>query len=263
MAPPNELYLQNYFFSSTIELMFKRGVVRMGQVCFVFLCLFSLARVAAAESLQSSSYRFEESTLGGGGLNRSSSSSYQGSSSVGDVGNGAAASANYQVQQGSQTTNDPALSFSIGSSSANFGVFSPATAATTTSSFSISNYTSYGYVVQILGTPPTNGAHTLTPITTNDTSHVGTEQFGINLVANTLPVSVGANPDHGQFGFGTASSNYGTSNNYRYVSGETIASSPKSSGVTTYTISYLANVGSLTPGGTYTSNQTLVVTGTF
>lgn len=243
--------------------MFRRGIARVGQVCFVFLCLISLTATAAAESLQSSSYRFEESLLGAGGLNQSSSASYQGSSSVGDVGSGEAASANFQVRQGSQTTDDPTLSFAINTANANFGDFSPATAATTTSSFSVSNYTSYGYVVQVLGTPPTNGAHTLAAMASTDTSHLGTEQFGINLVANTSPTSVGANPDHGQFGFGSATTNYGTSNNYRYVSGETIASSPKSSGITTYTITYLINVGSLTPGGKYTSDQTLVVTGTF
>jgi hypothetical protein len=94
-------------------------------------------------------------------------------------------------------------------------------------------------------------------------SMVGAEQFGINLVANTQPESFGANPDQGQFGAGSASPNYGTSNQYRYVNGETIATSPKSSGITTYTVSYIINVGSLTPGGQYTSNQAIVCTPTF
>jgi hypothetical protein len=85
----------------------------------------------------------------------------------------------------------------------------------------------------------------------------------MNLVANTSPISFGANPDHGQFGFGSASTNYGTANNFRFVNGETIASAPKSSGQTIYTISYLVNVNSLTPGGNYTSSQTLICTGTF
>jgi hypothetical protein len=101
------------------------------------------------------------------------------------------------------------------------------------------------------------------PLTTASTSQTGVEQFGVNLVANTLPVSVGANPNNGQFGFGEAATNYNTSNSYRYVSGEAIAKAPKSSGLTTYTLSYLVNVDSLTPGGQYTSNQTLVVTGTY
>lgn len=98
---------------------------------------------------------------------------------------------------------------------------------------------------------------------TNGPSVVGTSQFGINLVANTLPISIGANPDNGSFGFGLASTNYNTPNQYRYISGETIAQAPKSSGVTVYTITYLVNVPALTPGGQYISDQTLIVTGTY
>jgi hypothetical protein len=94
-------------------------------------------------------------------------------------------------------------------------------------------------------------------------SQAGIEQFGINVVANTLPLSLGVNPDNGQFGFGQAASNYNTSNNYRYVSGDTIAVGPKSSGQTTYTISYIINVNALTPGGIYTGGQTLLCTGTY
>jgi len=243
--------------------MFKGVMTRVGKVFFVFACLISLTTSAAAESLQSPNYRLEESTLGAGGLNQSNSASYQGSSSVGDVGSGDAASANYQIKQGSQTTNDPTLSFTINNGTANLGDFSPATATTTTSSFSVANYTSYGYAVQVIGDPPKNGNHTIAAMSSTDTSHTGTEQFGINLVANTSPSSVGANPDHGQFGEGTAAPNYATSNSFRYVPGETIATSPKSSGVTQYTITYLVNVGSLTPGGKYTSNQAIVVTGTY
>lgn len=216
-----------------------------------------------ADPLQSPNYRFDESSIGAGGLIQSSSANYQAGDSTGDLATGTSASANFQVQSGPKTTNDPALSFSVNSSGINFGSFSAGNATVTTATFSVSNYTSYGYVVQIVGTAPTNGTHTLPAMTTTGPSQAGTEQFGINLVANTLPVSVGTNPDNGQFGFGAAALSYGTSNQYRYVNGETIASAPKSSGVTNYTISYLVNVAGLTPGGQYTSDQTLIVTGTY
>jgi hypothetical protein len=100
-------------------------------------------------------------------------------------------------------------------------------------------------------------------MSTTGPSQAGVEQFGLNLVANTSPVSLGANPNHGQFGVGSAATNYATTNNYRFVSGETIASAPKSSGMTIYTISYIVNVSSLTPGGQYSSNQTVICTGTY
>lgn len=219
--------------------------------------------VYAETPSQSPNYRLDESTLGAGGVLQSSSANYQASSTTGDIAVGNSTSQNFQVDAGSKTTNDPTLSFSMNSNGVNFGSFTPANATVTTATFSVSNYTSYGYVVQIVGNPPSNGNHTIPALSTTSTSQAGIEQFGINLVANTSPVSVGANPNNGQFGFGTAAPNYGTSNKYRYVSGETIASAPKSSGETIYTLSYLINVGSLTPGGKYTSSQTLVVTGTY
>jgi hypothetical protein len=229
----------------------------------VFYAMGTSVNVRAEPSPQSPNFRFDESVIDAGGLIQSSSTNYKTDSALGDLGVGNAASTNFQVEAGSKTTNDPALAFSVNTGTADFGSFSATTASTTTATFSVLNYTSYGYVVQIAGNAPTNGSHTIAALATNDSSHTGTEQFGINLVANTSPASFGANPDHGQFGFGAASANYGTANQFRYVSGETIASAPKSSGLTTYTISYLINVTSLTPGGQYTSGQTLIVTGTY
>ena len=233
-----------------------------------FVALFlsaglSFASIAAAETMSSPNLHIDESSVGDSGLLQGSSQNYQINSSLGDTGVGNSASSNFQVEAGSQTTNDPALSFQVNNESINFGDFSPTQASVTTSTFQVSNYTSYGYVVQIIGNPPISASHTISAMSTTGPSQVGTEQFGINLVANTSPSSVGANPDHGQFGFGSAATNYNTANNYRYVSGETIATAPKSSGVTLYTISYLVNVSSRTPGGRYISNQTLVCTGTY
>lgn len=216
-----------------------------------------------AQSLKSSNFQFDETAVGAGGLNQSTSANYQSSNSTGDLSVGNTASGNYQIDTGSQTTNDPALSFALNNANINFGSFSASSASVTTASFSVSNYTSYGYVVQIAGAAPSNGSHTLGAMALNGPSQPGVEQFGINLVANTLPTSVGANPNNGQFGFGVAAPSYATSNEYRYVAGETIAYAPKSSGITTYTLSYLINVASLTPGGQYKSNQTLIVTGTY
>lgn len=241
--------------------MVKRVATLCALVVGGLLCLMTIAY--ADSPLKSPHYEVDESFVGGGGLIQSNSSHYQVNESIGDTATGNSSSANFQANSGYTTTNDPALSFAITSSSANFGSFSAASAAVTTSTFQVSNYTSYGYVVQIVGNPPTNGGHTITAMSTTGPSQAGVEQFGINLVANTSPVSVGANPDHGQFGFGSAATNYDTPNSYRYVSGETIASAPKSSGVTTYTISYLVNVSSLTPGGQYSANQILICTGTY
>lgn len=238
----------------------------MGWGALFVILTYSLvvhAPSVVAQSLKSSNYRFDETAVGAGGLNQSNSTNYQSSASTGDLSVGNTASGGYQIETGSQTTNDPTLSFALNSANVNFGSFTASSASVTTANFSVSNYTSYGYVVQIAGTPPSNGAHTLDAMAIKGPSQAGIEQFGINLVANTLPTSVGANPNNGQFGFGVAAPAYATSNEYRYVNGETIAFAPKSSGVTSYTLSYLINVASLTPGGQYKSDQTLIVTGTY
>jgi len=232
-------------------------------ILFSCLVLGFIISPVFADPLRSANYQFQETSLGGNGLFNSQSSNYQASGTSGILGVGNSASSNFQINAGNQTTNDPALAFAVNSYNVTFTDFSPATAATATTTFQVLDYTSYGYVVQVIGSPPTKGGHTIDAMATTGPSQVGTEQFGMNLVANTSPVSLGANPDHGQFGFGSAASGYNTPNNYRFVSGETIASAPKSSGQTIYTISYIINVNSLTPGGYYNSNQTLICSGTF
>lgn len=221
-------------------------------------CLFGLPAFA----LESTNYRIDESAISTGNLLQSSSTNYKALDGINDLAVGNSASSNYQVLAGSKTDPYPWLSFRILNSGGWFGVLSPTAASTATASFSVINYTSYGYVVQIQGTTPTNGAHSI-PAMSTESSQTGIEQFGMNLVANTAPASLGANPDNGQFGFGTVNSNYATANIYNYSDGSIIASAPKSSGVTTYTISYVMNVQALTPGGQYNTNQSLVVTGTY
>lgn len=240
-------------------------VVRLVYITVAVLSLHGLLAAASAEaqSLQSAHYRFDETSIGSGGLIRASSGDYQVGVALGDTAIGTATSPNYQVEAGSKTTNDPALSFIIDNGNANFGSFSPTATATAMSTFSVSNYTSYGYIVQVSGAPPKYSNHTIAAMATAGAPQTGTEQFGINLVANTVPGALGADPNHGQFGVGTAAPNYATPNKYRFVDGDTIAIGPKSSGLTTYTISYVVDVSSLTPGGQYKDNLSLICVGTF
>lgn len=242
-----------------------RQLVRLGQLFVaVILCgILGGGTASAATVMSSQNYQFENMDLGAGGIGVSNSPDYRSNLSTGDSAVGTTSSTNYQFEAGSNTTGQPSLSISILTPSPSFGSFSPTTAATATSQFSVSDYTSYGYVVQIEGSSPTNGKYTIAPMTTDAASQPGKDQFGINLVANTAPTAFGANPNNGKFGFGAAAANYNTANEYRYVSGDVIASAPKSSGQTIYTISYIVNVASLTTGGQYTSNQSLICTATY
>lgn len=232
----------------------------------LLLCVAVLSVAALpvrAEELKSPTYTLREGSIGSGSLNQSSSNNYRITDATGDIGIGNSASSNYNLSAGSKTPVDPTLSFEILNGSISFPAYSASSASMTTSTFKVMNYTSYGYVVQIAGSSPANGSHSIPALASTSSSSPGTEQFGINLVANTSPSNIGANPNNGGYGFGQAAPNYSTPNMYRFVSGETIASAPKSSGETTYTISYLVNVAGLTPGGQYNANITLIVVGTY
>ena len=254
----------------------KRFSVWVGVLLVLASNVTTVVSSVHAEEPTSSSYKFSETSIGTGGMLQSSSANYQATSTTGDLGVGNSESSHYQIDSGRVTTPDPRLALMV-NGSAELDTFSAAIPAMGTSSFTVLNYTSFGYVVNIIGSPLTHdsGSHSISPVAPNtfpdpppytESSTPGFEQFGINLAANAppdAPESIGLNPAQDTFGFGVAAANYNTNGKFRYVSGDTIASAPKSSGVTSYTITYLVNVGALTPGGKYRSNQTIVVTGTY
>jgi hypothetical protein len=217
----------------------------------------------------SNNFRIDESAIGPGGNLESNSANFSteaGQQAIGGTGAVNSASTNFRGQGGSETTDDPRLSCVLNNASINFGAFSTSVTLTANATFSVLNYTSYGYNVSMIGTSPTMGSHSLANMNPATTVSTGTEQFGINLVANTSPTAFGAFPvqvPDGTFSSGDAASGYDTPNNYKFVPGDTIASAAQSSGQTDYTISYVVNVSNNTPGGTYTANHVILCTGTY
>jgi len=160
-------------------------------IYFLFIAIWAIVAVMMfnfpAAALKSANYQLIEPVVGGVGSNNSASTDYQVRTSGALDGVGTSSDTSAQIEAGHQTTGNPALSFGIVNADVAFGTFSPTTTATTTASFEVSDYTSYGYIVQIFGTPPTNDGYTIKPLATNSTSQVGVNQYGINLVANTEP----------------------------------------------------------------------------
>jgi hypothetical protein len=235
-------------------------------IAFVLLAFGLSGTVIAQEVPTSPTYNLPESYVGPGGSLDSSSPSYHSSDTAGDIGIGSSSSPSFQSQTGFNTTNDPTLSMVVNSATVTFGSLSTAAATTNTATFSVLNYTSHGYSVYTVGNPPSNSGHTLAGMSSTDISRPGIEQYGINLRANTLPVAFGAEPAQipgTSFSFGSGATGYNTVNNYRYISGEKIAGATQSSGQTSYTISYIVNVSTDSPGGKYTGSQGLVVVGTY
>lgn len=245
--------------------------IKQKTVLAVVLSLFATFGVtgialAAVPQSSSSNYRVNEVFFGSGGSLHDCSTNYCAKLSAGETAVGNTSSANYQAQGGFNTDRQPYIQFVVNNTNQDIGTLTSAAAKTATATFSVKSYLASGYVVKQTSPGPTNGSYVLNGLTTPSASAIGTEQFGINLVANTSPATFGANPSQSPdstFGFGQVASGYNTANLFKYVKDDTIAYSDTSSGTTNYTISYIFNVSNLTPGGTYTLNHVLVATSTF
>ncbi len=234
--------------------------------CVSLILILLVPSVVAASQSHSSNYQVNEVFFGNGGNLHACSSSYCAKQSAGETTVGNTSSTTYQAQAGFNTNRTPYLQFIVNTTNLDLGVLSTGGATTANATFSVKSYLSSGYSVVTVSNPPKNSSYTLNALSTPTASNAGTEQFGMNLVANTSPSTFGANPvqvPSSSFSYGTAASGYNTPNLYKYVAGDTIASSSKSSGETDYTLSYIYNISNLTPGGYYTFNDVLVATATF
>jgi hypothetical protein len=228
----------------------------------------------------SSNYEVNEVFFGNGGgygygagSSSTCSTNYCADETVGETGVGNIASINYQAQAGFNTFRSPSLSFIVNAANINLGVLTPTSTATATTTFAVQTYLASGYTITTGSLPPQNGSYPMHTPGSAASSTQGTEQFGINLVANTSPATlsgVSASPTCALSGFCNMSTvsvgaNYNQPNKYYYPSSgnDTLVTVNSSNGLIDYTVSYIFNVSVLTPGGTYTFNQVLVATSTF
>lgn len=221
---------------------------------------------AAVPQSSSSNYRVNEVFFGSGGSLRDCSASYCAKLAAGETAVGNTKSTLYQSQAGFNTDRQPYLQFVVNNTNQNVGQLTSSSTKTATATFSVKSYLASGYVVKQTSPGPTNGAYTINGLATPSASAAGTEQFGINLVANTSPATFGANPSQAPdstFSNGQVSAGYNTANLFKYVQNDTIAYSNSSSGTTNFTISYIFNISNLTAGGLYTLNHVLVATSTY
>lgn len=238
----------------------------------VSLSVFSLlVAPAIAQEASSPNYRVNEYQFGSGGNVDNTSASYQANTSVGSLGVGRSASTNYAAEAGFVTPSEPFLELFVNTSTVELGTLDPSTTATGSSIFWVRTYLSSNYVVQTMSPPPTSeGGAVIDAKGTLGAPIPGTEEFGINLVDNSSP-DIGANslnvPDD-SFADGEVVTGYNTPDQFKYGQGDIIARSAATAtnqavGRTDYTISYIANINSITEAGNYTMIHDIVVTGTF
>lgn len=212
--------------------------------------------------MSSENYQIESDGFGVSGQENQTSENYILSETVGEtIANSAtSSSANYAIKDGfREMYQDLSLTFSVGSNSVSLGTLSATEAKTASHTMSITTNAPAGFNITVAGATLTSGGNTIDAVGgTAAASSVGTEQFGINLVANTSP-AVGANPS-GTSPIGAAASQYNTANYFAYRSNDTIATSSAAINATTYTVSYLANVSSATESGNYATTLTYTAT---
>lgn len=241
---------------------------------FVVVTMAALVLVpemtAFGQTSSSTNYGTNEYYFGTGGEVDLNSTTYKARGSTGGLGVGDGSSTNYIGQSGFVTAQEEYLEMVVTASTVNLGNLTSTSTGSGTANFYIRTYTSSGYFVRTVSATPTSGAVSLAAMTGGGSSTVGIEQFGINLAANTVatatPTTFGAAPvqqPNSGFAYGTAAAGYGTVNQFRYNTSDTIATAPKGIGQTNFTISYIANISVVSRAGFYSVNQVLVVVASY
>lgn len=224
---------------------------------------------ALAQQSSSTNYSVDEVFFGSGGELEACSTSYCSKQAAGELAQGETSSTNYSAQAGFNTNREEYIQFVVTSASTDIGYLGTTYTKTANGTFSIKAYLAHGFVIVNAGDPPKTTSvnpHTFATPSSPTASAVGTEQFGMNLRANTSPATFGADPvqvPDSTFSFATAAAGYSTVNQYKYVKGDTIAQSTKSSGQTDFTTSYIFNINNVTQAGTYFFNHDMVAVATY
>lgn len=230
-------------------------------VALIVACIpFAVSPRVAAETSSSTNYKVTETEFGASSNAEMCKGQFCTRSSIGNIASGTSGTASF----GPDTPDTPTLEVIVasGAEPSYLGVLTPEQTATKTMIVKVRSYLSDGYFLQIAGKSPTYNGHSLATPSSPTASTPGTEQFGINAVANTQPVVFGANAvqvPSGEFSFGQVETDYATANRYMYQNGGTVARSLTASGETDYTISMIINVANNTPAGHYATNFSAVV----
>lgn len=152
-------------------------------------------------------------------------------------------------------------------------LFSPTDTATATSQLAASTNAGFGYNITVNGPTLTSGSNTVPAMAAATTGIRGTGQFGLNLKANTTTTStVAVGTEVAPVSNGTnyralPSAGYNTVDNFKFVTGDSVATSSSGGAGGTdaqiYTASYIVNVPGSQPAGTYTTTLTYICTPTY
>lgn len=129
------------------------------------------------------------------------------------------------------------------------------------SQMAVGTNASGGFAITVYGAPPTAGTNVIDAPSVPTASQPGTNQFGINLVQNTMP-AIGDDPE-GVWANAQPTSGYGQPNMYKYASGDIVAESPNVSLMKKFTVSYILNSSPGLRAGVYTTTINYIASGRF
>jgi hypothetical protein len=165
----------------------------------------------------------------------------------------------------------PILSFCVGQSIptdcssasgdvVDLGVLRSTSVATGTSQLQAATNADFGLTITTNGTTMTSGNNVVTPLDTPTASATGKAQFGMNLRANTAP-PIGQNPNGP--GIANPTGQYNIVNRFVFHPGDVIATSPDTTDVRKFTVSYITNVPPGQAPGVYTATLTYICAASF
>lgn len=143
----------------------------------------------------------------------------------------------------------------------NMGELSSSSTLTARSQMAVGTNASGGFAITATGSSLSAGTSVIDNVDKPSESKPGTNQFGINLVANNKPY-VGDDPE-GEWANAVASSDYSSPNKYKFVDGDVIAYSPNVSLMKKFTVSYILNARKDLPPGVYSTTINYIASGRF
>lgn len=243
----------------------RRKLILLSSVMFVMMG----GSKVLAQTPSSPNYQVPEASFNTGSSIDSTSASYSGRFSAGDLAVGFGSSTNYNAIPGFISPSEEYLELVVQSSNVDLGILDTTTTGVGSGNFYVRSYINGSYVVQTASPSLTSESdEEIDPLTTATIPTQGQEEFGINLVENTtLAIGLNPSPDPDtDFANGIAATGYDTDGIFKYTQGDIIATSSPTGlawGRTYFTVSYIANVSPITPAGLYTMEHDIVLVSTF
>lgn len=141
------------------------------------------------------------------------------------------------------------------------GQLDSSTTLTAQSQMAVGTNATGGFAITANGGPPAAGTNVIDSPSSPTESVPGSNQFGINLVANNTP-SVGNDPE-GTWANAVTTPDYGVPDVYKFVSGDVVAYSPNVSLMKKFTVSYILNSRPDLHPGVYSTTITYIASGRF